>query len=112
MKRFIFSLWLILFFVPTLPAEHIDPSVSSFELRERKYRVDVFDFTGEYTLLENIDIDGRRKKRVEMFLTGAYPLLEKVNYEGSFGSVIGKLTGSFPKLAIVNFLCSSAAMQL
>ncbi len=27
---------------------------------------------------------GGEKKRVEMLLTGTYPLLEKVHYEGSF----------------------------
>lgn len=95
-----------------LYAEKIDPSTNSFEVREHKYKVDVFDFAGDYPNLENIDIDARRKKRVEMVLTGNYPLLEKINYEGSFGSLIGKLTGSFPALSAVNFMCSSAAMQL
>ena len=35
-----------------------------------------------------------------------------VNYEGSFGVLTGKLTGKFPQLAVVNFLCSSCAMTL
>ncbi len=111
MKRFFFFSWIFLL-TASLHAERIDPATTSFEQREQKYRIDVYDFSGEYSQLENIDIDARRKKRVEMLLTGEYPLLEKVHYEGSFGSLIGKITGSFPKLSLLNFLCSSAAMQL
>lgn len=112
-KRHLFLLWMILTSFPFVYADKIDPSISSYEVKERvKYRVDVFDFEGDYPNLENIDIDARRKKRVELLLPGEYPLLEKINYEGTFGSLIGKLTGSFPKLSTVNFLCSSAAMQL
>ncbi len=90
-----------------------DPSCRSFEMKERKkHRVDTFDFEGEYPDLENIDIDGRRKKNVEFYLTGEYPKLEKVNYEGAFGILEGHLTGTFPKLSKINFLCSSCAMKL
>lgn len=112
MKCVFLSLCFLFSLTPTLQADKIDPSTSSYEVREHKYRVDVFDFSGDYPKLENIDIDGKRKKRVEMLLTGDYPILERINYEGTFGSLIGKLTGSFPKLSAVNFLCSSAAMQL
>ncbi len=111
MTRLLFACFLLIF-SPSLFALRIDPSSSTYESKEKKFRIDTFDFSGEYPNLENIDIDGRRKKRVEMDLSGEYPLLEKINYEGSFGNLIGKLTGSFPKLALVNFLCSSATMQL
>lgn len=113
MKRFALLFWFCFSLIPVLNAAPIDPSTAKFEVKEReKFRVDVFDFSGEYPQLENIDIDARRKKRVEMLLTGDYPILEKINYEGSFGSLIGKLTGSFANLTTVNFLCSSSAMQL
>lgn len=75
-------------------------------------RVDVFDFSGGYPNLENIDIDAKRKKRVELTLTGDYPILETINYDGSFGLLTGKLTGNFPKLKLVNFLCTSCAINL
>ncbi|NGX53309.1 MAG: hypothetical protein K1000chlam4_00017 [Chlamydiae bacterium] len=101
----------LLFCIPTLHAERIDPTLSSFEQREKKH-VDLFDFSGEYENLEDIDIDARRKKRVEVLLTGTYPVLESINYEGNFGSLTGKLSGSFPKLSLVNFLCKSAIMKL
>jgi len=113
MKKLFLLLILFLGIFSDLRAEKVDPSASSYELREKsKFRTDVFDFSGAYPNLENIDIDARRKKRVEMLLTGDYPLLEKVNYEGSFGNMIGKFTGSFPKLTLVNFLSSSAAMEI
>lgn len=105
--------YLIAFLLLTMPcfALRIDPSSSSFELREKK-RVDLFDFSGPFPQLENIDIDARRKKRVEMLLTGDYPLLQSVNYEGGFGSLMGKLTGHFPQLGLINVACHSAAMHL
>lgn len=110
-KRFFLIFSFFLLSTSSLLALKVDPSSSVYELKERKFRVDVFDFSGEYPHLENIDIDARRKKRVEMLLTGEYPLLESINYEGTFGSMIGKFTGSFPKLTLANFVSSSASMQ-
>lgn len=90
-----------------------DRSARGYESGQpKKHRVDVFDFDGQYPELEHINIDAKRKKNVEFHLTGTYPELEMVNYEGSFGTLSGKLTGDFPKLAIVNFLCTNCAMQL
>lgn len=89
----------------------VDKGASSFEMR-KKMRVDVFDFSGGYPNLENIDIDAKRKKRVEFTLTGEYPILETIQYDGSFGILTGKLTGNFPKLRSVNFLCGSCAINL
>jgi hypothetical protein len=107
-------LFVVLFlFSSGLWATKVDPETTSFSHHEEKrYRVDTFDFSGEYPQLENIDIDARRKKRVELNLTGEYPLLEKINYEGSFGSLAGRLTGKFSSLSSVTISCSSAAMQL
>jgi hypothetical protein len=107
-------LFLFLFFSPLLFAERftIDPSAGSFEMRPpQKERVDVFDFSGEFPELKNIDINARRKKNVEFYLTGDYPLLESVDYEGSFGVFKGELTGNFPKLAQVSFICTNCAMH-
>lgn len=89
-----------------------DRQASSYELRKQNRRIDTFDFTGEYPFLENIDIDARRNKKVELVLTGEYPILETINYEGTFGALKGKLTGNFPNLSLVNFLCTSCAMDL
>lgn len=109
MKRFIlFSLLL----TPTLWALPIDHTTSSFSTRRVKERVDRYDFSGEFLNLENIDIDARKQKRVEFDLSGTYPLLTSVNYEGSFGHLKGDLTGNFPCLNLVNILCTSCAMQL
>ena len=105
-------IWLLL--CSSLFAETIapDPSSSSFEVKQSgKFRVDTFDFSGVYPQLENIDVDGRRKKNVEFHLTGEYPLLESVNYKGTFGSLSGELTGNFPLLSLINFMCTSCAMR-
>lgn len=101
----------VFFSTVSLWAVHIDPSTSSYELKQKKY-VDTFDFAGEYEKLKNIDIDARKKKRVELLLTGKYPALESINYEGGFGSLTGKLSGFFPALSKVVFACSSASMDL
>ncbi len=88
-----------------------DPSISTFKERKQTQRIDRYDFSGVFSNLENIDIDARRKKRVEFDLTGEYPLLETLNYEGGFGHLDAKLTGAFPILQVVNFLCTNCAME-
>lgn len=81
----------------------IDPNMSHYEMRQKKqYRVDQFNFSEVYPQLENIDIDGRRLKEVVLDLSGEFPILKSVNFEGSFGNLSGKLTGSFPLLKTVN----------
>lgn len=107
--RFLFFL---LFLASPLCAEQIDRQASSYQLRKINQRVDKFDFSGDFPNLENIDIDARRKKRVEFNLSGDYPLLTSVNYEGTFGHLKGDLTGNYPVLNLVNLLCTSCAMQL
>jgi hypothetical protein len=105
----------IILYTSSLQAERYsaDRSARRYESAQpKKQRVDIFDFEGEYPELEHINIDAKRKKNVEFHLTGNYPELELVNYEGSFGSLTGKLTGQFPKLEMINFLCSNCAMQL
>lgn len=95
----------------SLMAVEIDPSTASFTQRKQQCRVDVYDFIGDYPNLKNIDIDAKRKKRVEFNLTGSYPVLEKIVYEGGFGSLNGLLVGDFPSLKQVNFLCGNMAMN-
>ena len=106
---------LFLFFSTQLCAETFtaESSASSYEtVKPQKYRIDTFDFSGQYPQLEKIEIDARRKKNVVFKLTGNCPLLERVNYEGFFGTLSGKLTGNFPLLSVVNFLCTNCAMDL
>lgn len=102
---------IFLFLFTPLFGEGVDRSVTSFEKREKKH-IDQFDFSGEWPNIENIDIDAKRKKRVEIDLTGTYPLLEKINFEGGFGLLRGEVTGHFPKLTLINFLCGASAMTL
>ena len=116
-KRDLMKVLFLLFFISCFPllgeTITLDPSARSFEMRTpRKERLDVFDFSGEYHDLENIDINARKRKNVEFYLTGEYPALESLTYEGSFGVLRGELTGNFPKLSLINFLCSSCAMNL
>lgn len=111
MKYFLIALAFLI--GPALFAESIDHNASSFSQRERpRERVDTYDFSGIFPNLENIDIDAKRKKRVEFDLSGEYPLLTSVNYEGSFGHLNGKLTGQYPALTLVNLFCTNCAMQL
>ncbi len=109
--------YLLLLFLLTAPlfAERFVPDASarSFESIEvKKMRVDTFDFEGDFPELEEINIDARKKKNVELFLTGSYPLLERINYEGSFGILSGKITGDFPNLRLINLICRSCSMKI
>lgn len=103
--------FLLFFFILTSSVFAFDPSISTFKERKQTQRIDRYDFSGVFSNLENIDIDARRKKRVEFDLTGEYPLLETLNYEGGFGHLDAKLTGAFPILQVVNFLCTNCAME-
>ncbi|MFZ0564954.1 MAG: hypothetical protein WAM28_02015 [Chlamydiales bacterium] len=103
------SLFFLLLVSP-LWANPIDPSISSYEV-QKKMQVEVYDFSGDFPNLKNIDIDARRKKRVEFILTGNYPLLEEITYEGGFGIFQGDLTGNFPNLSRISFLCTSCCMN-
>lgn len=75
-------------------------------------RVDQFDFSGEWPNLGKIEIDGKRKKRVEIDLSGTYPLLQKISFEGGFGVLDGQLTGEYPELESVQFLCGARKISL
>ena len=87
--------------------------IRSYEAGKKpKVHVDAYDFSGSYPQLENIAIDASRQMRVTMDLSGEYPLLKKINYEGTFGSLVGTLTGHFPLLEEISFLCSSTAIKL
>jgi hypothetical protein len=107
------KLLLLLLLSCSLFAETIDPSLNDFKIKEREtVRVDRYEFPGTYDKLENIDIDASRKMRVELDLSGAYPLLKKINYFGTFGTVNGKLTGAFPQLDLIDFHASNTQMKL
>lgn len=94
-----------------LAAESPDSSISSFELREKKY-VEEMSFPGEYANLEKIDIDGRRKYRAEFTLPGSYPKLASVNYTASLGKLVAGLKGDFPELTSIEFIGASADMVI
>jgi hypothetical protein len=99
---------------PLLAERYVpDSDVHNYESTQpKKQRVDVYDFEGTYPELEHIHIDAKRKKNVVFHLTGEYPALARVNYEGSFGVLSGELTGVFPQLEMINFLCSNCAIDL
>ncbi len=82
-----------------------------FNSREEFYTENM-DFTGSFPELKTIDIDARRQKRVALKLVGDYPVLEKIQYEGTFGYLVGSLTGSFPALENVQYLCSACSINL
>lgn len=112
----LFSLFLGI--VPTGPWEvphpsekGVDKSITSFGMKQ-KPRIDLFDFSGEYVNLQDIDIDGKRLKEVEMLLTGTYPVLKSISFDGGLGSVDANLTGEFPVLEKINFVCNAAALKL
>lgn len=94
-----------------LEGKKIDSGTSSYVEQPKKFRVDTYDFSGEYPNLETIDINARKKKHVELDLSGEYPKLESIEYEGSFGLFNGKLTGDFPNLKTATFMMTSALMH-
>ena len=108
MYRFFFFFFLI---SPFLYGSEVDRSISSYEKREKR-KIDHFDFSGDWLNIKNIDIDAKRKKCVELDLTGNYPLLQEINFQGGFGLLKGQITGQFPKLSIINILCGSSSMTL
>jgi hypothetical protein len=106
-------LFLLIFCALPLFAERIDESCSTFDNSEKPlYRVDTFDFTGEYPDLKKIEIDAKKKMRVEVLLSGIYPALRSIRYDGTFGALNGKLTGVFPNLEQIALLCGSTSMNL
>lgn len=109
-KKMKIVLFFLLFFSPLLA--EVDRNVRSFSKSEKKIKIDQFDFSGDWPNLENIDIDGQRKKRVEIDLSGNYPLLKQITFQGGFGILDGQLTGTYPLLESVQFLCGSRKITL
>lgn len=107
MTRVIFLLMLTM----PLLALRIDPDAKGFDNHVKKRQVEVYDFSGLYPHLENIDIDAIRKKNVEFDLSGTYPLLRSICYEGSFGAFDGLFTGSYPLLDEIKFKVTSCRMK-
>lgn len=95
-----------------LTAQKIDPSATHFGNDEKKQRVDLFDFSGEYLHLEKVNIDAKKKMRVEVLLDGSYPALKSLAYVGSFGTIDGTLTGTFPQIEKMDFICGSSSVNL
>ncbi len=102
-----------LLFVGTLVGGEADRSIRAFEEKvPQKRKIDTYDFSGDYPELSTVEIDARRKKNVEVLLNGEYPVLEEVVYEGSYGKLVGDLTGYFPRLSSVSIACGSAKMEI
>lgn len=100
-------------FSPLIASAAIDRTVSSFETpRPQNQRVDRYDFSGEFPNLKKVDIDAKKKKKIEFDLSGEYPLLTVVNYTGNFGHLKGDFTGNYPLLEQMNLVCGSCAMEL
>ncbi len=108
-----FAMNSLVLILASLFAEPIASNITSFEVHSRpKVHVDEYHFPDRYEQLENIDIDASRKMRVSLDLSGDYPILKKINYEGTFGDLNSKLTGHFPTLQEVCFACASTTMKL
>lgn len=82
-----------------------------FNPREEFYTENM-DFSGTFPELKTIDIDARRQKRVSLNLVGDYPVLQKIQYEGTFGNLTGSLTGHFPLLENMQYFCSTCSINL
>ncbi|MEG1542267.1 MAG: hypothetical protein RRZ67_02475 [Victivallaceae bacterium] len=112
MRDFVFSIVLFSFWFSTAFAitPH-DTSIQSFSGKSEFYTEEM-DFSGIYPHLENINIDATRKKRVELNLSGSYPVLKTVFYRGSFGTLAVNACGDLPVLENASFLCSSCHLLL
>lgn len=111
-----FAMMVFLFFIflfSSLTADVIDPQTKSFSLREKK-KAELFEFSAEYPELYEIDIDGKRKVLTEIYLTGSFPVLESLTYEGGIGSFKAEMTGNFPKLkkALFSFVTADTLLDL
>ncbi|MCP5469090.1 MAG: hypothetical protein H7A36_01110 [Chlamydiales bacterium] len=110
MGRLVATFFLIL--AAPLLAVRVDPTSKGFDNHEKRQHVDTFDFSGLYPHLENIDIDAVRKKNVEIDLSGEYPLLHSICYDGTFGMCKGLLTGTFPMLSDIDITVTSNKVKL
>lgn len=104
-------LLLLLFSTPLL-AEKINPDSKSYVTIQKERRVETYDFSGDFPELEEINIDAKRKMRVEMVLNGNYPSLKDFLYVGSFGTFEGVVTGHFSKIKEMTFACGSSSVCL
>ena len=105
MNKKIATLFLIL--STPLWALKVDPNCRGFDNKRKTEQVEVLDFAGIFPQLSKINIDARKKKCVELELTGEYPLLKSINFDGSFGRLDANLTGSFPVLTDVDVKVTS-----
>ncbi|CRI33104.1 Uncharacterized protein BN1224_CV14_A_06130 [Chlamydia pneumoniae] len=87
-------------------------SVPCWLSEEESFYTHRFDFSKSYPDMENMEIQAQRKKRVEFNLTGEFPKLETLNYQGSFGHLRAKCRGVYPVLYALNFSCSSCKMDM
>ncbi|ADZ18436.1 hypothetical protein [Chlamydia psittaci] len=79
---------------------------------DEKFHIDRFNFSGEFPDMETMEIHAQRKKRVHFDVSGDFPKLESIVYNGSFGFLRAKLTGRYPELTSLVISCSSCKMDL
>lgn len=79
---------------------------------DESFYEDRLDFSGSNHDVEILDISAERKKRVSWVLTGDFPRLKQVVYRGSFGSLVGDITGNLPHLETMDIVCGRCHMSL
>lgn len=83
-----------------------------YVLESEQFYVDRLTFDDTHTQLETMDIWAERKKRVHLDVSGDFPKLESVNYQGSFGCLTGVFTGNYPELTSLTFTCTTCKMNM
>lgn len=81
-------------------------------IESEQLHVDHFQFANTSAELETIDICADRRKRVRLDVSGSFPKLETVSYQGSFGKMWGIFTGDYPELSSLNFECTTCKMDM
>lgn len=110
MNKKIATFFLLLSF--PLWALKVDPNCRGFDNQKKTEQIDRYDFAGLFPKLEKINIDAHKRKYVELELTGEYPLLKSICFDGSFGRFDGNLTGSFPLLTDIDVKVTSNKVNL
>lgn len=88
------------------------PQIGNYLSEDEKFFVDAFDFSGEYPEMETIEIHAQRKKRVTLDVSGNFPKLESIVYQGSFGLLQAQMTGTYPELSSLTMQCTACKMQM
>lgn len=80
--------------------------------RDEKLHTDYLDFSSTFSDMETLEIHAQRKKRIHFDVSGSFPNLETIHYQGSFGYLRANITGDYPAMHAMAFTCSSCRMEL